>query len=76
MRPPPNHRSPACAPTCGSSVSRSVTRSPLDATGRVADGYQVQDQPWFVLTSPSGHIVWHHDGWLPLAALLTAARHG
>ena len=38
-----------------------------DTTGRVADGYGVQDQPWFVLITASGKIVWHHDGWLPPA---------
>jgi len=46
----------------------------LDTTGRLADGYGVQDQPWFVLTSPSGKIVWKHDGWLPVSALKAAAR--
>jgi hypothetical protein len=45
-----------------------------DATGRVADGYGVQDQPWFVLTSASGKIVWKHDGWLRVKALEAAAR--
>jgi len=47
----------------------------LDTTGRVADGYQVQDQPWFVLLSASGKIVWSHDGWLSPAALESAAKH-
>src|ERR1700689_4895626 len=47
----------------------------LDTTGRVADGYQVQDQPWFVLVSASGKIVWSHAGWLPPAALASAAKH-
>jgi cytochrome oxidase Cu insertion factor (SCO1/SenC/PrrC family) len=46
----------------------------LDTTGRLADGYGAQDQPWFVLTSASGKIVWKHDGWLPVAALEAAAR--
>jgi hypothetical protein len=46
----------------------------LDATGRFADGYQLADQPWFVLLSASGKILWKHDGWLPLRALETAAR--
>jgi cytochrome oxidase Cu insertion factor (SCO1/SenC/PrrC family) len=45
-----------------------------DATGRVADGYGVQDQPWFVLTSASGKIVWKHDGWLGVRALEAAVR--
>jgi len=46
----------------------------LDTTGRVADGYQVQDQPWFVLVSASGKIIWSHDGWLPPSALESAAK--
>jgi cytochrome oxidase Cu insertion factor (SCO1/SenC/PrrC family) len=45
-----------------------------DATGRLADGYGVRDQPWFTLVSASGTIVWKHDGWLPVAALEAAAR--
>src|SRR6185437_9478069 len=40
----------------------------VDGDGRVADGYEVQGQPWFVLTSPSGQILWYWDvsssGWL------------
>jgi NCS1 family nucleobase:cation symporter-1 len=47
----------------------------LDETGRVADGYQVQDQPWFALVNAKGAITWSHDGWLPLPALESAARH-
>jgi len=46
----------------------------MDLTGRVADGYQVQDQPWFALVSASGKITWSHDGWLPLPALQAAVR--
>ncbi len=46
----------------------------LDTTGRVADGYGVQDQPWFALVSASGKIIWSHDGWLPLSALESAAK--
>jgi cytochrome oxidase Cu insertion factor (SCO1/SenC/PrrC family) len=45
-----------------------------DTTGRLADGYGVQDQPWFALVSASGTIVWKHDGWLPVAALKAAAQ--
>ena len=42
----------------------------MDSTG-------VQDQPWFVLTSPAGKIVWTHDGWLsPSALQAAAAQHG
>lgn len=46
----------------------------LDTTGRVADGYGVKDQPWFVLTSATGRILWHHDGWLPLPILEQAVK--
>jgi len=46
----------------------------LDGTGRLADGYGVADQPWFVLLSASGKILWKHDGWLPRHALEAAAR--
>ena len=46
----------------------------LDAAGRLAYGYGVMDQPWFVLTAPSGQILWKHHGWLPVSALEAAAR--
>jgi len=45
----------------------------LDETGRVADGYGVQDQPWLVLVSAAGKVVWSHDGWVSLSALEQAA---
>ena len=45
----------------------------LDETGRVADGYGVQDQPWLVLVSKTGKITWQHDGWVPLSTLEKAA---
>ena len=49
----------------------------LDETGRLADGYGVQDQPWLVLVNAAGKITWQHDGWVPLAALeKAAAAHG
>ena len=45
----------------------------IDQSGRVADGYGVQDEPWFVLVSPTGRILWYYDvstsGWLSRAAL-------
>jgi cytochrome oxidase Cu insertion factor (SCO1/SenC/PrrC family) len=47
----------------------------LDTTGRVADGYGVQDQPWLVVVSSSGKILWSHDGWLPIPALTAAVKH-
>ncbi len=43
----------------------------LDTSGRLADGYGVQDQPWFDLVSASGKTLWSHDGFLP-ASQLTA----
>ena len=57
--------------TLGTTLSYPVA---LDTTGRVADGYGVQDQPWFVLTSAAGKVLWSHDGWLPLSALESAAK--
>ena len=45
----------------------------LDETGRVADGYGVQDEPWLVLVSADGKIVWSHDGWVSLSAMQAAA---
>ena len=47
----------------------------LDTTGRVADGYGVQDQPWFALVNASGKIIWSHHGWLPPPALESAVKH-
>jgi hypothetical protein len=45
----------------------------LDKSGRVADGYGVQDQPWLDLVNASGKITWSHDGWVSLPALEKAA---
>jgi cytochrome oxidase Cu insertion factor (SCO1/SenC/PrrC family) len=45
----------------------------LDETGRLADGYGVQDQPWLALVDAAGKITWQHDGWVPLATLEKAA---
>jgi cytochrome oxidase Cu insertion factor (SCO1/SenC/PrrC family)/thiol-disulfide isomerase/thioredoxin len=50
----------------------------IDQSGRVADGYGVQDEPWFVLASPTGRILWYYDvstsGWLSRAALEKQVR--
>jgi cytochrome oxidase Cu insertion factor (SCO1/SenC/PrrC family) len=48
----------------------------LDPTGRLADGYGVQDQPWYALVSAAGKIVWKHDGWLSVRDLTAAVRAG
>ncbi len=45
-----------------------------DASGRLADNYQVDDLPWFVLSSASGKILWHHDGWLAAPTLEQQVR--
>jgi cytochrome oxidase Cu insertion factor (SCO1/SenC/PrrC family)/thiol-disulfide isomerase/thioredoxin len=46
----------------------------IDPSGRVADGYLVQDQPWFVLVSRSGRILWYSDastqGWPSVMSLV------
>jgi cytochrome oxidase Cu insertion factor (SCO1/SenC/PrrC family) len=48
----------------------------LDESGRLADGYGVQDQPWYTLVNAAGKIVWQHDGWVSLATLeKTVAAH-
>ena len=45
----------------------------IDQSGRIADGYEVQGEPWFVLASPTGRILWYWEvdtsGWLSRAAL-------
>jgi cytochrome oxidase Cu insertion factor (SCO1/SenC/PrrC family) len=46
----------------------------LDQTGRLADGYGVQDQPWFVLTSAAGKVIWKHGGWLSVSQLTADVR--
>jgi thiol-disulfide isomerase/thioredoxin len=50
----------------------------IDRSGRVADGYGVQDEPWLVLVSPSGHVLWYSDvsvnGWPSLRSLKSRIR--
>jgi cytochrome oxidase Cu insertion factor (SCO1/SenC/PrrC family)/thiol-disulfide isomerase/thioredoxin len=46
----------------------------VDRTGRTADGYEVQDEPWLVLISPQGRILWWYDvstGGMPSTATIT-----
>ena len=45
----------------------------LDESGRLADGYGAQDQPWLVMVNKAGKIVWNHDGWLSVPELEKAA---
>jgi cytochrome oxidase Cu insertion factor (SCO1/SenC/PrrC family) len=56
----------------GTSLSYPVA---LDTTGRLADGYGVQDQPWFALVSASGKIIWSHDGSMSASDLTAAVKH-
>jgi cytochrome oxidase Cu insertion factor (SCO1/SenC/PrrC family) len=45
----------------------------IDGSGRVADGYGVEGEPWFVLASPSGEVIWSWEvttaGWPSAASL-------
>jgi thiol-disulfide isomerase/thioredoxin len=47
----------------------------IDSSGRLADGYRVQDEPYLELISPSGDLLWYHDvstgGWLTRPALVS-----
>ena len=55
----------------------------VDSSGRVADGYEVQDEPWLTLVSRSGSFLYYRDvgagGWPSAGQLLqtvrTAQRH-
>ena len=44
----------------------------LDTTGRIADGYGVQDQPWVQLVSSAGKILFSNDGWFTEPGLTQA----
>jgi cytochrome oxidase Cu insertion factor (SCO1/SenC/PrrC family)/thiol-disulfide isomerase/thioredoxin len=45
----------------------------IDQTGKLADGYGVEGEPWFVLTNAAGKIVWYREvytqGWPSLSTL-------
>ena len=66
----PTESSSASAKEVLASLSQGI-RTPIveDANGRLGDGYQVEDLPWYSLSSPSGAIIWSHDGWLSPATL-------
>jgi cytochrome oxidase Cu insertion factor (SCO1/SenC/PrrC family)/thiol-disulfide isomerase/thioredoxin len=50
----------------------------IDTSGRVADGYRVQDEPYLELLAPSGEFLWYDDvsagGWLTRSALVGQIR--
>ena len=71
--------SPAALPRFLASLSPPLPyQVAVDTTGRVADGYGVQDEPWFALVSPSGQILWYYDistsGWLSTSKLVARVR--
>jgi cytochrome oxidase Cu insertion factor (SCO1/SenC/PrrC family) len=58
------------APAGGGNLGYAVV---ADTSGRLADGYGVQDLPWVEVTAPSGQIRYRHDGWLPVTSLARVA---
>jgi thiol-disulfide isomerase/thioredoxin len=50
----------------------------IDRSGRVADGYEVLGAPWFVLTSPTGQLLYYREvstaGWPSRDALTRIVR--
>ena len=73
----------AAGPRGHCAAGRCRTRVAIDGSGQVADGYGVQDEPWLVLASAAGKVLWSWDvsisGWLPAASLeqhVQAALHG
>jgi thiol-disulfide isomerase/thioredoxin len=50
----------------------------IDSSGRLADGYRVQDEPYLELISPSGDLLWYDDvstgGWFTRAELVSQIR--
>jgi thiol-disulfide isomerase/thioredoxin len=50
----------------------------IDRSGRLADGYGVQDEPWLMLVSAAGQILWYYDvatsGWPSRATLSREVR--
>jgi len=50
----------------------------VDNTGRVADGYEVQGEPWLVLASSTGKVLWYDEpdtsGWPKTSQLETEVR--
>ena len=71
--------SPAALPDFIRTLARPLSYPvALDETGRIADGYQVQGEPWFVLTSASGGTPWYREiytqGWPRLSQLEAGVR--
>jgi cytochrome oxidase Cu insertion factor (SCO1/SenC/PrrC family) len=69
-------RSPEALPSFLRSLPHPLTYPVgVDESGRVADGYRVQDSPWLELVSGSGRFLFYEDlavkGWPTLPELLT-----
>ncbi|HET8752543.1 MAG TPA: SCO family protein [Gaiellaceae bacterium] len=71
-------RSPQALPGFLRSLPQSLSYPvAVDSSGRVADGYRVQDSPWLELVSGSGRILYYRDlalGWPTMPQLLTKVR--
>ncbi len=50
----------------------------VDRSGRIADGYEVHDEPWYVLISGTGKFLWYYDisafGWLKTPELIARVQ--
>ncbi|HEY5261936.1 MAG TPA: SCO family protein [Solirubrobacteraceae bacterium] len=50
----------------------------IDTTGKLADGYNVEGEPWLVLTNAAGHKIWYQEvytaGWPSLTTLVSDVR--
>ena len=71
--------SPSALPHFLSGLSRPLGyQVAIDASGRLADGYGVQDEPWLVLVSPAGAPLWYQDvstaGWPTNSALAAQVK--
>lgn len=71
--------SPAALPALLGSLAHPLAYPvAVDRSGRIADGYEVEDEPWLVLVSSTGQILWHYDvstsGWPSTAALARDVR--
>jgi hypothetical protein len=67
-------RSPEALPSYLHSLAPLSFPVVVDASGRVADGYQVEDSPWLTLVSGSGRLILYRDvaaaGWPTTQQLL------
>jgi hypothetical protein len=72
-------RSPAALPSYLHTLPHALSYPvAVDASGRVADGYRIQDSPWLTLVSGSGRFLFYEDlavkGWPTTPRLLAKVR--